>query len=281
MKRIEFIAPVESMRGNLSGEQNLLYADNNNPAYEAPDGVQYARNYQPRFIGAKVSKNGLKYFTLKTKSATKLDAQSRLTMGTLAAVAAIRSALMKDHASDYAQIVANLAVEVAQGIISGTGKRTIMSLFYEKVADMLQGYKPTCVFGTGDSIVTLYNPWALFGNAQGALEINPAVWLKFANLFIAYASNVHGGAYFTINGRTFICPFFSSGAQPTLLGWIPMCGGGAADNPNFAASIDGLSATADDGVILNDYIVEYNGEAVDAEEEPVAGRKYTATTPAT
>ena len=53
MKRIEFIAPVESMRGNLSGNQSLEYALNNNPAYDAPDGVQYARNYQPRLAPIK------------------------------------------------------------------------------------------------------------------------------------------------------------------------------------------------------------------------------------
>lgn len=282
MKRIEFVLPVESMRGNLSGEQNLVYAQNNNPAYEAPNGTQYARNYQGRYVGAKISRSGLKYFITKTKSATVLNAETRLTMGTLAAVGAIRSALMKDYPSNYAQIVAVLTAQIAQGIISGTGKRTIMSLFYEKIADMLQGHKPTCVFSAGETTVTVYNPWTLFGNPAAALEINPAVWLKFADLFIAYASNVHGGIYFTINGRTFIDPLFRSGSQVGQLSWIAMCDSGIVANPNYETAINGLSANANDGVLIdNTYVVEYNGEAVDAEGEPVEGRKYTATTPAT
>ena len=275
------IPPFDVLTGNLSGAQKLQYAQNNNPAYEAPNGTQYARNYQARYVGARRGRDGHVYFQVKKSTATVLNDQTRLTMGTLAAVGAIRSALMKDHASDYAQIVAILTAQVAQGIISGTGKRTIQSLFFEKIADMLQGYKPTCVFSAGETTVTVYNPWTLFGNPSAALEINPAVWLKFADLFIAYASNVHGGIYFTINGRTFIDPLFRSGTEVGQLSWIAMCDSSIAANANYATAIDGLSANANDGVVLNSYVVEYNGEEVDAEGEPVEGRKYTATTPAT
>lgn len=84
MKRIEFIAPVESMRGNLSGNQNLLYAENNNKAYTAPEGKQYARNYQPRFIGAKRAATNLKYFAVRTKSAVQITAAALFRMACLA-----------------------------------------------------------------------------------------------------------------------------------------------------------------------------------------------------
>lgn len=43
MKRIEFIAPVEAMRGNLSGKQDLLYVENDNKAYEGPVGQTQLR----------------------------------------------------------------------------------------------------------------------------------------------------------------------------------------------------------------------------------------------
>lgn len=69
MKRIEFIAPVEAMRGNLSGSQKLVYAMNNNPAWDAPDGKSYARNYKPRFVGAKRAATGATYFATKVRSA--------------------------------------------------------------------------------------------------------------------------------------------------------------------------------------------------------------------
>lgn len=89
MKRIEFIAPVEAMRGNLSGKQRLLYAEHNNPAWDAPDGKHYARNYKPRFIGAKRSASGLTYFTTRTKHAITNTEASRLVQATMPAAAAL------------------------------------------------------------------------------------------------------------------------------------------------------------------------------------------------
>lgn len=69
MKRIEFIAPVEAMRGNLSGAQTLVYAKKNNPAWDAPEGKSFARNYKPRFIGAKRAATGATIFATKVRSA--------------------------------------------------------------------------------------------------------------------------------------------------------------------------------------------------------------------
>lgn len=78
MKRIEFIAPVDAMRGNLSGNKTpLVYNPDNNPAWGAPDDVRsYALNYQPQFIGAKRS-NGLKFFQVKTRSAVTMSSAMR------------------------------------------------------------------------------------------------------------------------------------------------------------------------------------------------------------
>lgn len=96
MKRIEFIAPVAAMRGNLSGRQKLLYALNDNPAWEAPDGRQYARNYKPRFIGAKRAKDGATYFSTRTKHAINNSALSRTAQGALAATNAFYHCVMHD-----------------------------------------------------------------------------------------------------------------------------------------------------------------------------------------
>lgn len=86
MKRIEFIAPVEALRGNMSGKQTLVYAQNDNPAFDAPEGRQYARNYKPRYIGYRRAKDGRVYFGVKTKSATKVDAASKITMAALGSI---------------------------------------------------------------------------------------------------------------------------------------------------------------------------------------------------
>lgn len=83
-KSIRYIAPVESMSGNLSGNQRKLYAENNNPAWDAPNGTQYAKSYKPRFVGREIARTGKVTFSVKTKTATKLDAASRRRMAAMA-----------------------------------------------------------------------------------------------------------------------------------------------------------------------------------------------------
>lgn len=96
MKRIEFISPVDAMRGNLSRtKQGLLYADNDNPAWDAPEGKRsYARNYQPIFVGAKVSKSGRKYFSVKTKTAITISPAVKKRMALLAASSEMGNVIM-------------------------------------------------------------------------------------------------------------------------------------------------------------------------------------------
>jgi hypothetical protein len=275
MKRIEFVLPVESMRGNLSGEQTLVYAQNNNSAYEAPNGTQYARNYQGRYIGSKVSKSGLKYFNVKTKSATVLNDSTRLTMGTLAGVAAIRSALMKDHAQDYAQIIANLVIEVTQGIISGTGKRTVMSLFYEKVAAMLQTHADTCTFA-GSTPVVLKNPWTNTAAPAGAISvtISNALWIKYAPLFFV-DDNIIGGAYFRINGMQFFAPYADG---TTLCTWLSLKSS-YSNNANMVLSTADILAEGDGPTYQEKKIGLGSVAWVDKTSNIVANGKYFASVP--
>lgn len=95
MKRIAFIAPVESIRGNMSGTQDLRYALNDNKAYESPRGQRnYARNYRPSFIGARRASDGLCYFAVKTKSAVHMTAKAVKAMALQGATGAIFAAML-------------------------------------------------------------------------------------------------------------------------------------------------------------------------------------------
>lgn len=99
MRRIEYIAPVESMRGNLSGKQDLVYPENNNPAWLTPDdGIKYARNYTTRYIGGKRSATGRNYFSVKRRHGVNLTIGSRLQQAILGAVGAIYGAIIVDAA---------------------------------------------------------------------------------------------------------------------------------------------------------------------------------------
>lgn len=71
------------MSGNLSGNQRKLYAENNNPAWDAPNGTQYAKSYKPRFVGREIARTGKVTFSVKTKTATKLDVASRRRMAAM------------------------------------------------------------------------------------------------------------------------------------------------------------------------------------------------------
>lgn len=99
MRRIEFIAPVEAMRGNLSGKQNLVYNDHDNKAFDAPLGRQYAKNYQPRFIGARRASDGRKYFAVKTKTATLISADTKMNMALMGVIGNIYANVISDPSS--------------------------------------------------------------------------------------------------------------------------------------------------------------------------------------
>lgn len=279
-KKVFMIAPFDVLTGNLSGEQKLQYAENNNPAYEAPNGTQYARNYHTRYIAARRGRDGLAYFQVKKATATVLNADTRMTMATLAGVAAIRSALMKNHAQDYAQIIANLAIDVAHGIISGTGKRTVMSLFYEKVADMLQGHKPTVVF-SGSTSVTINNPWNV--DSSNVFAINPVVWLKYAPIF-AFSDNNIGGYYFTIAGRKYFAMWTQTPHTdtdgPTWGAWYSSLAGNfnareAMDFFDGSAGEAGIKVEESD-VTVGGVNVKYNGTNVNGRTDKViVNGKYT------
>ena len=133
MKRIEFIAPVEAMRGNLSrNKQTLLYAENDNPAWDAPVGKRsYARNYQPIFVGAKVAKSGRKYFAIKTKTAITITAAAKTRMALLAVSSEIANILNTDL-----RVIDDLqTLYTANHPVGWSFKRWMMSYIRQGLAD--------------------------------------------------------------------------------------------------------------------------------------------------
>lgn len=95
-RSIEFLAPVEAMRGNLSGDQTLTYPTQDNAAFDAPNsGRVYANNYNTRYIGAKRSSDGKKFFMVKQRSAYNSTAATKLKNALLGGTGAIVGALFK------------------------------------------------------------------------------------------------------------------------------------------------------------------------------------------
>lgn len=97
MRRIEFIAPVESMRGNMSGKQNLVYPTKDNSAWAAPSGVRsYARNYGTRYIGSKRAADGRKIFSVKQRSAVTNSPAQRMAQALMGAAKHIADFIMNN-----------------------------------------------------------------------------------------------------------------------------------------------------------------------------------------
>lgn len=228
-KRIEFLAPVEAMRGNLSGSQELEYAENNNPAYDAPVGrLNYARNYQTRYIGAKRSSSGLKYFSVKTKNAVNLSSRAKMVMALLGGTGAVRAAIKKAGIADIT------AIYLKAKEIGMTKAKNVDQYIYDIVYTSLEAKGPFFTFaapGAVPSSVRFRNPW-VYTNQQGgvALTIKNSILVKFwsmlaINPVVFYVEGMRGVGHTGDSFQTIIDSAYN------VLSLIPV----PVSNPNKVA----------------------------------------------
>lgn len=199
-KRIEFIAPVESIRGNMSGRQNLVYAENDNKAFEAPQGqVNYARNYTPRFVGAKRAKDGRKYFSVRTKNGVNLSAKSMKAMSLLGGTGAIYAAIVNsDTLRNGVETVYRYLIDrTQQGLSGGIPVDTTFRQYVSGVVRRaLEDKAATITFagGAGVQPVNINNPWVKGGSGT-AISIAQKVLVQF------WTQLAVNGIYFYVDTR--------------------------------------------------------------------------------
>lgn len=192
MKRTSFIAPVEAMRGNLSGKQDLRYANENNKAFDAPEGRQYARNYRASYIGARRAKDGLTYFTVKTKSATKIDADSLLRMACLGATGAVVGSILRQKKGTFfTDLLRIYGAQQIQGIVSQetSFRKWLFTNIYLAFNTKAPAAEFKAVVGTTTVRQIVANPF--IGNVQtsGAeisKEILAKFWVVLGNINLKY-----------------------------------------------------------------------------------------------
>ena len=101
--------PVDYVRGNISGRQNIEY--NGGDAYDIADGDRVtSNNYQPRMIAAVrdlYSPRRIKYFSIRTRTTVNMTARMRRNLAEMGGAGALFASLIthKD-AAIYAQCVA-------------------------------------------------------------------------------------------------------------------------------------------------------------------------------
>lgn len=195
MKRIEFISPVEAIRGNMSGNQKLLYAENNNPAWDAPKEVRnYARNYTPRFIGAKIAATGHKYFSVRTKSATRLTSRSLKAMALTGGAGAIfASMLRRKDLTPYTGMMQLYTYNVEQRGYKGTFRKFVMDFLRRGLEAKVENFTAN----VASISVSFKNPW-FDGSMTDGATVKQEVLVKF---WLQLAPN---GIKFDIEGVTYI-----------------------------------------------------------------------------
>lgn len=191
MKRIRFIAPVEAIQGNMSGNQKLQYAEHNNPAFESPKGKRnYARNYRPSYIGAFVAGTGTKYFAVKTKTAVHLTNKSQLAMALAGAAGAMFGSLIKDKTSAL-----YLQAE-ALWINNGISAKQTMRKFYTNLFRQMLAAKSASISVTDEvtqAVLTIQNPWISTSTLN--VPVSNEVLVKF------WPELNTNGMTFTISGK--------------------------------------------------------------------------------
>lgn len=192
-KRIEFIAPVEAMRGNLSGAQKLQYPTGDQGAYEGPaDSVNYARNYSPRFIGAKRAADGRKYFSVRTKSANHLTVKSKKAMALLGGCGAIYAVMVK------APVIKATMEQIHSNAVGLGDKRTFRKHWMDLIRKMLESYLATYRVQVGSANITLQNPYK---QGNGMVVLNDETHLvPYASTIKFLSQLMPGGGSITIEG---------------------------------------------------------------------------------
>lgn len=192
MKRIEFIAPVEAVRGNLSGAQKLQYAENNNPAYDGPVGsVNYARNYSPRFVGAKRAKDGLKYFSVRTKSANHLTPKAKKAMALMGGTGAIIASILHDKTTHlYVALYAQFLKLQEYG-----SQKSFRKTLTDLILPALKAKQAVITLTGPNAPVSFNNPWVSGGTASYNVTISTAILVKF------WSELANNPVEFTVDGR--------------------------------------------------------------------------------
>lgn len=200
MRRIEFIAPVDAMRGNLSGNQDLRYPTANNSAWDAPAGKRsYANNYGTRYVGAKRSRDGHKYFAVKQRSATLINSATKTNMALLAASSVIANILAQDLA---VQTLLLAFYDVSAAKRNGwSWKRYLQEGAREGLAAKTHiTFAAEAEVSVSADVVVISNPYINTALPEGGHSINEQYPAELLIKFLPQLSN--GGFTFTIVGQT-------------------------------------------------------------------------------
>lgn len=281
MRKIEFTPPVEAMRGNMSGSQVLKYAENMNPAWDAPDGLQTAKNYTARYIGARRSKDGAVYFSVKRKASVMVNEENRIRQAALGCIAATVAWLKdEDHTISPGTIPGTVwgflvsaykYCAAENGIESGkTLEQWVKDELYYMYANQQELWNVATRY---PGVQTLYrfnisNPFGVVSTETG--YVTPVLPQQLYNKFM---QQLHCGSLsivIFINKQAIGSPEGIDFEE--VIGYKAL----ATTHPNYKSLITPLEADGEDVAYSNKPLKTMAGEAVPVGTEITDGTHYTA-----
>lgn len=176
MRKIEFIEPVSAMRGNLSASQELVYDKNGSRFWGS--GNYEPLNYSARYIGAKKSITGGKYFSVKTKSRVSYSQDSTFAMAAFGGACALARAAKKNLQilSQLQSIFENKkkARQISQTIV-------FVNWLMQELHAGLAGGLLDCTITDGTTTVKVKNPWKEGGTGT-VVTVSQEIMTKFSML---------------------------------------------------------------------------------------------------
>lgn len=107
-KHVDYMAPVASMSGSLSGRQDVQYDAEGAQGYDVPDGTKAsAVGYQPILVARHYARKHVNNFQVRTKTSVNMTVKARKSMAVMGGAGALFTALLNMKSSTiYGQCVA-------------------------------------------------------------------------------------------------------------------------------------------------------------------------------
>lgn len=266
MRRVILNPAFEQLRGKFAPAQTLEYAKKDNAAYEAPNGLQYARNYKPTVILQQRQASGRAYFSIRTRTASNLKPGTRRGMGLIGVTQVMYAALTDVQRGKLEEYFADFPTPPA---------KTPRAWYMQYARDMLMYRRSSFAipyYGGMPSDLEWNNPYDL--QQTTCPRIRAEVWTKFADLFaFNYEQGAApGGYYFTIDG----VKFFAPKTVDVPIDWTTYVSD--RDNPNWAATKTQLTQ-ANRKIYYKGQAVYDNGTLVDYDGPIAPNGVYTTVAP--
>ena len=169
MHAINYITPIESMRGSLSASRVKSYDSQGAKAWSMPDGVNTAVNYDPIMVAQKRRDSGHRYYLVRAKSSTNWNGNTRQNSAVFAGACATYSAVLANPAL-LAQLVAvNLA------IAPRTPQRAFLMPY---LCGMMRNKEQSVTIASDNASITIDNAWVK--SAPINVQLPSALISKFA-----------------------------------------------------------------------------------------------------